>query len=137
MDYVSEVIKKFAPINGMGIPPSDNIEEIVKNLLSNPNVICIKEDGKGVILGLIYPLYYNPSVLIAQELGWWVEPEYRNTTLGVRLLKKFEKEAISKGATKVMMIYLEAQNPDTIKNIYHKMNYRAVEHTMIKDLQWQ
>jgi GNAT superfamily N-acetyltransferase len=134
MDYVSEVINKFAPINGIGILPSKNIEEIVKNLLSNQNVICIKEEGKGLILGLIYPLYYNPDVLIAQELGWWVEPEYRNTTLGIKLLKKFEKEAIKKGASKIMMIYLEAQNPGKMKNMYERLMYRPVEHTMIKDL---
>ncbi|RLI45231.1 hypothetical protein DRO61_10975 [Candidatus Bathyarchaeota archaeon] len=134
MDYLSEVITKFAPINGFGVEASENIEEIVKNLLENENIICIKQDGKGVILGLVYPLYYNPSVLVAQELGWWVEPEYRNTTIGIKLLKEFEKEAKKRGAKKVIMFYLEAQTPDKIDSMLKRLDYRHVEYNMVKDL---
>jgi len=134
MNYVAEVIKKFAPINGMGIPASDNIEEIVQNLLENENIICIEKEGKGVILGLLYPLYYNPEIIIAQELGWWVEPEYRNTTIGIKLLKAFEKEAKNKGADKIMMIYLDSQSPENVNKMLTKLNYSSVEHSMVKDI---
>jgi len=134
MNYVAEVIKKFAPINGMNIDAADNIEEIVENLLNNKDVICIQKEGKGVILGIIYPLYYNPDILIAQELGWWVEPEFRNTSLGIKLLKEFEAEAKKRGASKIMMFYLEAQTPDKIDNILQRMDYTHVEYNMVKDL---
>jgi len=134
MDYVTEVIKKFAPINGLGIKPSENIEEIVENILQNKDIICIKKDGKGVILGILYPLFYNPDVIIAQELGWWVEPEYRGTSIGIKLLKEFEKEAKEKGADKVIMFYLEAQTPDKIDSILKRLDYKHVEYNMVKDL---
>jgi len=134
MNYVTEVIKKFAPINGLNIEPADNINDIVEGLLQNKDIICIKKDGKGVILGIIYPLYYNPSVLIAQELGWWVEPEYRNTSIGIKLLKEFEAEAKERGAKKIIMFYLEAQTPDRIDNILQRLNYKHVEYNMVKDL---
>jgi len=132
--YLAEVVKKFAPINGLGIKPSENIEEIMTNLLDNENVICIEKENKGVILGIIYPLYYNPDVLIAQELGWWVEPEYRNTTLGIKLLKEFEKEAKSRGAKKIIMFYLDAQTPDKINQMLSRMGYEPVEYNMVKEL---
>jgi len=132
--YLAEVVKKFAPINGLGIKPSENIEEIMTNLLDNEDVICIEKENKGVILGIIYPLYYNPDVLIAQELGWWVEPEYRNTTLGIKLLKEFEKEAKARGAKKIIMFYLDAQTPDKINQMLSRMGYEPVEYNMIKEL---
>ncbi len=47
--YLAEVVKKFAPINGLGIKPSENIEEIMTNLLDNEDVICIEKENKGVI----------------------------------------------------------------------------------------
>jgi RimJ/RimL family protein N-acetyltransferase len=134
MNYVAEVIKKFAPINGFGVEAAENIEEIAENILNNKDVICIKKDGKGVILGIIYPLFYNPNVLVAQELGWWVEPKYRNTSLGIKLLKEFEAEAKQRGAEKVIMFYLEAQTPTKIKQILQRVGYSPSEYNMVKDL---
>lgn len=134
MDYVAEVIKKFAPINGLGVDVAENIEEIAENILNNKDVICIRHDGKGLILGLLYPLFYNPSVIIAQELGWWVEPKYRNTSLGIKLLKEFESEAKKRGANKIVMFYLEAQTPDKVESILERLDYRHVEYNMVKDL---
>lgn len=134
MNYVAEVIKKFAPINGFGVEASSNIEEITNNILDNKDIICIQKEGKGVILGIVYPLFYNPSVLIAQELGWWVEPEYRNTTIGIKLLKEFEAEAKKRGAKKVIMFYLEAQTPTKIKSMLERIGYSSTEHNMAKDI---
>lgn len=132
--YVSEVIKKFAPINGLGITPSENIKEITKILLEQENIICIQQQNKGVILGVLYPLFYNPDILVAQELGWWVEPEYRGTSLGIKLLKDFEKKAKELGAKKIIMFYLDAQTPDKIENILDRLDYKHLEYNMVKDL---
>lgn len=132
--YLTEVIQKFAPINGLDVKPSEDIYEISKQLLDNPNIICIQKEGKGIILGLIYPLFYNPDVLVAQELGWWVEPEHRGSPLAIRLLKEFEKEAKNRGASKVIMFYLDAQTPDKLDKMLSKMNYKHLEYNMVKDL---
>ena len=133
-DYVVDVIKKFAPLNGFGVEPANNIDEIVQGLLSNEDVICICKPGKGVILGLKYHLYYNPNVTLVQELGWWVEPEYRNTMVGIKLLKEFEAEAKRRNADKIVMVYLEAQTPDRVDRMLQRMNYKHIEYNMVKDL---
>ena len=131
--YLAEVIKKFAPLNGLGIDPADNIKEIAEILLQNPDIICIQKENKGVILGIVYPLFYNTNILIAQELGWWVEPEYRGTTISIKLLKEFEQEAKKRGVSKIIMICLETQNPDGLKNIYERMDYKALEFSYVKE----
>lgn len=132
--YLAEVIKKFAPINGSGVPVADNIEDIAAHLLDNPDVICIMEPGKGILLAIVYPCYWNPSYLMAQEMGWWVEPEYRNTRLAIRLLKQFEAEAKARGAKKISMIALEAVEPEKVHRIYLKNNYKLVERNYMKGL---
>ena len=134
IEYLTKVIKKFAPINGLGVNPSEDIYEISKQLLDNPNIICIQKENKGIILGLVYPLFYNPNILVAQELGWWVEPEYRGSPLAIRLLKEFEKEAKNRGASKVIMFYLDAQTPEKLDKMLGKMNYKHLEYNMVKDL---
>lgn len=134
INYLTEVIQKFAPINGLGVTPSENIYEISKELLNNENIICIQQKGKGIILGVVYPLFYNPNVLVAQELGWWVEPEYRGSPTAIRLLKDFEKEAKNRGATKIIMFYLDSQTPDKLDRLLSKMNYKHLEYNMVKEL---
>jgi len=132
--YIAEVMKKFAPLNGADIPVADNINELAEELISNNNVIALQEEGKGVILGILYPHFLNPSMIVAQEIGWWVEPEYRNTSLAIRLLKKFEAEAADRGASKVIMISLESQEPAKVGSIYQRMGYRLIEHNYIKEI---
>lgn len=44
----------------------------------------------GMIIGVKAPAMFNDNILIGQELGWWVDEEYRDTKAGVALLKAFE-----------------------------------------------
>lgn len=135
--YLAEIIKKFAPQTAFGVPVAENIEEIAQRYLELDNFIYIEEPGKGAILGLVFPHWWNPQVLVAQELGWWVEPEYRGTTLAIRLLNKLEVEAKRKGATKLLMICLEAVEPDKVESIYLRKGYTKLERIFSKDLTWQ
>jgi len=133
-DYLIEVIHKFVPINGSDIPVGDNVESSVDAILARPNTICIAEEGKGIILGLVYPAYWNTSVLIAQELGWWVEPEYRGTSVGIKLYSKFKQRARELGATKLMMICLESSEPDKLESFYLLQGLKPTERTFMGDL---
>lgn len=133
-EYIVSVFKKFVPLNGTGIPVSEHIEDIIEGILKNESIICICEEGKGVIIGIVYPTFWNPDVLVAQEIGWWVEPEYRKTSLGIRLLTQFEERAREKGAQKCYMIALESSSPDKVGGIYEKSGYSLLEHTYMKGL---
>ena len=131
-DYIVSVFKKFVPISGTSIPVGDNIEETVGELLANPNFICICEEGKGVIIGIVYPVFWNTKVLSAQELGFWVEPAYRKTGLALSLLRSFEKTVKELGAEEITMIALESSNPDIVGRMYEKLGYTKLEHTYMK-----
>lgn len=133
-EYLAEVFKKFVPLSGSNIPIGDNIDKVIDSLLSNKNFICVIKKGKGVIIGMVYPCYWNPDVLMAQEFGWWVEPEYRNTSLGIKLLNKFEDTAKEMGAKHISMIALESSSPDKVGSIYTKKGYTLLEHTYMKEL---
>lgn len=47
----------------------------------------------GMLLSILVPNIWNPRVVSLQELAWWVEPEYRNTTAGYRLAQAYTKHA--------------------------------------------
>jgi len=132
--YLSEVIHKFTPLSGSDIPVAEDTAGIVESLLANPSIVYKEVVGKGCILGIVYPHFLNPEVVICQELGWWVEPEFRNTSVGIKLYNAFEREAVTRGATKVMMISLEAQSPQRMDRLYKKLGFRMLEHTYIKEV---
>lgn len=132
--YLSEVIKKFTPLSGFDIPIHYNTKEIAQGLLDNPNTIYVEDEGKGCLLGVVYPHYLNPDILVCQELGWWVEPQYRKSGVGMALYRRFEKKAIARGIKKLIMISLETQEPDKMNKLYIKQGFRVLEHTYIKEV---
>lgn len=47
------------------------------------------EPGKGLIIGVIAPIIWCNKTFALYELAWWVRPEYRQTSVGYRLLKAY------------------------------------------------
>lgn len=67
----------------------------------------------------------------ADELAWWVEPEYRHTLLGTRLLRWAESWALEQGLAFVKMI---APADSSVGAVYARMGYQAVETAYHKEL---
>jgi N-acetylglutamate synthase-like GNAT family acetyltransferase len=67
----------------------------LRNIIDN-GVFILAEDNGNVIGGaaaIIAPTPWNFKQLYFQEMFWWVEPEYRNTSVGIKLLKHLENKA--------------------------------------------
>jgi len=83
---------------------------------------------------LVFPHWWNASELVAQELFWFVDEDYRNTSAGIRLLLALEESAKSMGAKKMMMLCLEELDGEKVSKMYHKLGYAPQEQTFVKDL---
>jgi len=81
--------------------------------------VFVSENGEvnGFILGLPFPCPLNRMVTMVSELAWWVDPEYRNTSAGVRLLQSLERAAKDHGSISLTMICLESLEPDKIQGV--------------------
>lgn len=71
---------------------------------------------------------------IAQELGWYVKPEYRSGAISKTLLTSFEEWAKLVGATHVSMATLNNDYQDRLERIYDRLGYEPAERTYIKEL---
>lgn len=62
-------------------------------LMLNGCVLVGEKDGKiqGMIIASIVDDVWLEYVKTLREVAWWVEPEYRHTTLGYRLLQEYVK----------------------------------------------
>lgn len=108
------------------------------NSLHNPNVglWLAEQDGKvlGVAGVMLYPMYFSPSNLVAQELWWWLEPEARGTGAGGKMHEMIEAWALENGASALFMIALEDDNSSKMESLYVRKGYKPMERTFIKEV---
>lgn len=98
-------------------------------------LFCVADTGENVVgmaAGVKAPMIMNSAVTVGAELCWWVEPEYRNTSAGIKLLKFLEGQARNGGVDVWSMMLLESSNPEATANIYGKMGYVQSERAFIK-----
>jgi hypothetical protein len=123
-----------------GLPGKFHVEHFItvwRNLLnSGMGALWLAEaDGKlfGGIGGILYPTMFSPQ-LSAVETFWYVEPNSRGGTCGIRLHKEFETWAALRGAKTVTMVHINGLMPDSLARYYMKHNYKPFETCYIKEL---
>lgn len=86
----------------------------------------------GFVLGLAFPSVLNKNVLMGSELAWWVDPDYRGSSAGIKLLRHIEESAQALGVKAWTMICLESLSPDVVESIYLRMGYQPSERSFTK-----
>lgn len=70
----------------------DQILDTLHSMVES-KVFFVAENGTnavGFIAGMLSEHPYNPKITVLSELFWWVQPEYRGSSAGARLLRAFE-----------------------------------------------
>jgi GNAT superfamily N-acetyltransferase len=62
--------------------------KLLDNILAGQGVVFISEN-KGLLMALISHTAWCDKTYQMYELAWYVKPEFRNTTVGYRLLKEY------------------------------------------------
>jgi len=77
---------------------------------------------RGVIAGFAN-FDFERNCLVAVEAHWYVLPEHRGSTIGIRLLRQFEKWAMLKGCKQIVCAYTPATAPNFMPEMYAKLGY--------------
>lgn len=88
----------------------------------------------GFACGVKSPSLMNRDYSIGAELAWWVEPEYRGTSSGIKLLKHVENQAKEAGCFAWSMMCMESLNPDEVESLYIRLGYSPSERTFVRFL---
>jgi N-acetylglutamate synthase-like GNAT family acetyltransferase len=98
----------------------------------------IENNIVGICGALVYPLYFNPSALVVQELWWWLTPASRGSGAGGQMFKQIEQWAKDKNASALFMIALEDNRAKKMENLYIRAGFKPMERTFIKEVtSWQ
>jgi len=92
-------------------------------------VLVAEADGEiqGVLIAQIHVDQWMPHIRTLKEVAWWIEPQYRHSSMAGRLLKEYVKlgeKLKTVGAINNFTITLLANSPD-LK--LEKRGWRAIE----------
>lgn len=90
-------------------------------------VLEINDKVSGFCCGVRGPVLGNNSSAAGTEIAWWIDPEHRAGSNGIKLLKYTEDLARAAGVKYWNMAYMESSMPDHIKSIYEKLGYKKTE----------
>ena len=97
-------------------------------------------DGEmvGICGAILYPLYFSPSSLVAQELWWWLTPKARGTGAGKMMFTQLEMWAKERNASSLFMIALEDDRAGKMEKLYVRAGFKPIERTFMKEVtSWQ
>lgn len=99
--------------------------------------MIVAEDG-GEVAGALASIFM-PSplsgILTANEVMWYVRPEFRQGSLGLRLYRAHEREAQRRGVRVMIMTHLTGRGShESMRKFYLREGYEQVEQIYRKDL---
>jgi hypothetical protein len=128
---------KQSPIKALALEQNEEyVSGIFTNVVyGNGRAWISYRDGKpaGMLVCMKNGNFWNPQMLALNELCWWVEPEYRNTLIGYRLLHAYQEYAISQmdeGKVKYWTISKMTNSPDID---YGRLGAKPLEHTFFAE----
>lgn len=114
----------------------DSVAFTARQMMGLGMLLFAEVDGKpaGSVGAMACPLYANRDVLVASELWFWVEPEFRNCGIGKVMFTEIERVAKSAGVGWFSMMAFEDIEIDKAAAIYRKAGYSPTERTFGKAL---
>jgi hypothetical protein len=104
-------------------------------VVDNPNYFYLvakkNEEAIGFFIGAVIEPLFSTDI-IASELFWWFEKEYRGNRAAIQMLKAFEDWAKVKNATQINVSDL--QNVKNLDSLYNRLGYIRSEVTYRKNI---
>ena len=117
----------------------DSTRNLLSLITSSDNIVGLTVEKEtelvGMIVTVISPHMFNNQILVADEVAWWVEPEYR-TLVANTLLQTTEDLLKDMGVKYLYMKYLHAEvfSPKLMERFYRNKGYEKIESSVRKEL---
>ena len=108
------------------------VTKILTHIFAGKGLILISYRNNkpaGILVSIIENSIWDPKLSVLRELAYWVEPEFRGTTIGYRLLSKYVElgqQFINNDRVKTLTISKMVNSPNLD---YSKLGFNKVEET--------
>lgn len=111
-----------------------HVEQLLHAIIAGAGIIWVADSGEelvGMIITVRQPNIWNPQLMLLQELAFWVEPDYRNSSIAYRLLRAYEEGAQDEYDRGVIIGWTISKLADSEFNPENR-GYELLESTYIK-----
>ena len=130
LEVYNELLKDFhkaSPMDGVVAFSPEGCLQFLHASVTNESVLLLVAEIGGEIVGVtsavLYPMYFNPDALVAQELWWWLTPSARGSGAGNLMFKELEQWSKDKGASVLFMIALEDERANAMEKVYARAGF--------------
>lgn len=109
----------------------ESTDKLLTNIIAGAGIALIAE-GKGIIIGALTPCIYNQSINVLSEVAWYAKPEYRNTTVGYRLLKAYMDETDKLFKDNRIVASVMNKLPSSPDLNYEKYGFKKMQESWVK-----
>jgi N-acetylglutamate synthase-like GNAT family acetyltransferase len=118
-------------IKGLNVENEETGMKILTAIIVGLGIALVSEKGDkltGMLLAIKSPFMWDSNKLIMSEIAYWVEPEYRGSTAGYRLLAKYVEHCDNLKDSGVIVNYTMSQMTGQDLD-YSKFGLKPVETT--------
>ena len=137
MPHLIEMMKAYADEAGIETLKQNQNEGHVKTLffemIKGRGFVLIDDQFRGFLAAYVTRNFWNSSVKELHEVGWWVMPEYRNTSVGGRLWLRFNKLAqdmLDQNRVQVVLTSLMHNSPEID---YTRYKFKPMQATFFRE----
>jgi N-acetylglutamate synthase-like GNAT family acetyltransferase len=137
LPIVLDMLRNFRNHTPIDIMRECNNEEYINKLFHHVilggGVALIAEDKgvAGMIIGVKDQNVWDPEIKVLRELVYWVEPEYRGTTAGYKLLLKYNKLAQELVDTQKINMYTMTKMVNSPDLDFTRFGYKKTEEVWV------
>lgn len=130
--YASTKMSAIAPFSRKAC------EDLVTKTINEETAVTYVAKHEGNIVGMIgmhmTVAPFSEECLLANELFWYVDKDYRKTGVGLTLINKALKWASDNFADVVYFVAIEDPEIELVSRIYTKKKFSPVEHGFMRRL---
>ena len=118
-------------IKGLDITSEETGLRILSMILAGGGIALVSEKDNeltGMLLAVRSPFLWDNTKTIMTEIAYWVEPEYRGSTAGYRLLKEYVEYCDELKDLNKISNYTISQMEGQELN-YSRFGFKPIEHT--------
>lgn len=120
---------EYGPWHDRVLFVEEDLRASIKAMIEGDNA-AIFIDENGMCGGILYPMYFNLSHLVAQELFWWSDN-------GAAVREAFERWAIQRGASSMLMSCLADRHEGAMRRLMRSKGYSPVELSLWRPFEQQ
>lgn len=107
------------------------VNELLDSVFAGRGVIFIK-DNVGFIFGLVNQYVWCKKIYVLNCVAWVVKPEFRNTTVGYRLLRQYLDYANKLKEEGRIKFFTLGKTPQTPNMNYAKLGFRKTDEIWVQ-----